>query len=133
MADRIPARLTPADNRRFALTVGVAFLLLAGLLWYRGRLGGAPVAALAGGVLVLSGLIVPARLGPVHRAWLGVARAISVVTTPVFLGAVYFLLLMPVGIVLRLVGRDPLAAKGRESLWHARKGAGSRSDLTRQF
>jgi len=133
MADGIPARLTPAENRKFALSVGAAFLVLGGLLWYRGRLNGAAVAAGVGSVLMLAGVVLPVRLGPVHRGWLMLAKAISAVTTPVFLGVVYFLLFLPVGAVLRLVGRDPLAAKGRESFWHARTGAGRRSDLTRQF
>ena len=133
MEERIPARLTPAENRRFALTVGVAFLVVGALLWYRGRVPGAWAASLIGATLILAGLILPAHLGPVHRGWMSLAKAISRVTTPVFLGVVYFLLLTPVGVVLRLLGRDPLASKGKDSAWQARGPGASRSDLTRQF
>ena len=38
MAAGIPARLTAAEGRKFAFTVAAAFLVLAALLWWRGRL-----------------------------------------------------------------------------------------------
>ena len=42
------------------------------------RLGGAARASAA--------LVVPTQLGPVERAWMGLAHAISKVTTPIFMG-----------------------------------------------
>ena len=76
MADRVPARLTAAQGRRFGLTVGLAFLVLAGIALVAGahdqRAGArrrwAPL-------LVLAGLVVPTQLGPVERAWMQLAHA----------------------------------------------------------
>ncbi len=135
LAHAIPARLTAADGRRFGLVVGAAFLALAALLWWRGRAHGATLAAGVGAVLLIAGLLVPGRLGPLQRAWLRVAAIMARVTTPVFLAVVYFLVLTPTGLILRLVGYRPLTrARTRSTVWVPREpGARRRSDLRRQF
>ncbi len=133
MAHPIPARLTSAEGRKFALTVGAAFAVLGGILWWRGLARAAVVLWTIAGVLILAGLIVPAQLSPVYRAWMGLALLISKVTTPIFLGIVYYLVFTPFGVVRRALGknsldRDPSAS----SFWMPRDGGG-RSDLERQF
>jgi hypothetical protein len=135
LATGIPARLTTAEGRKFGLTVGAAFLALAALLWWRGRTLSAPAVAILGVALVLAGVAVPARLGPVQRAWMALGAAISKVTTPIFLGAVYFLAFVPVGFLMRLAGRNPLArARSAGSYWVGRTGVSeARHDLERQF
>jgi len=63
---------------------------------------------------------------------MGVAMVISRVTTPVFMAIVYFLLIMPTGIVMRALGRNPLTkGRNKESYWVSRTRTGS--DLKRQF
>jgi hypothetical protein len=137
LATGIPARLTAAEGRRFGLTVGAAFLALGAVAAWRGR----PHTALAfggvGTVLVLAGVVIPGRLGPVFRGWMGLAHLLSKVTTPIFLGVVYFGVFTPVGLVMRLCGRRPLDSKvpaGAASRWIARAAdARQRSDMQRQF
>ena len=87
------------------------------------------------GMLILAGLVAPGRLGPVQRAWMRFAHLISRVTTPVFMGVTYFLVLSPTGALMRALGRNPLAhSEGGDSFWATRYGAAKRrSDLTRQF
>ena len=148
MAQRVSARLTAREGRSFGLTVGTAFLVLAALLWWRaqGSLSGllVPPAALqkrhifsalftfVGGSLVLAGLALPTHLGGLQRAWMALAHAISRVTTPIFMGAVYFLVLTPTAVVMRLLGRNPLVSARRgSSAWISR--AQRTSNLERQF
>jgi len=132
LAERVPARLTPAEGRKFALPVGTAFLALGGLAWWRGQVPLAAVLGALGGVLWVTGLAVPARLGPVQRLWMALAHAISRVTTPVFLGIVYFLVIMPVGVLMRLFGRNPVRHRPvNDSYWAPR--VGPRGGLTNQF
>ena len=108
MARGIPARLTRPEGRKFGSTVGAAFLGLSGLLWWRGRHSAALVFLALGAALISAGILAPTRLGPVHRAWMGLAHLLSRVTTPIFMGVVYFLVLTPTGGILRLFGRNPL-------------------------
>lgn len=128
------ARLTPAEGRKFAVTVGIAFLVLAGISFWRGHRIPVIVLGALGAVLLLAGLVVPGQLGPVYRAWMGLALAISKVTTPIFMSLVYFLVLTPTGVVMRRVGHRALqhAADGG-SYWQRRPQGERASDLTRQF
>jgi hypothetical protein len=125
---------TRSDGRRFAFPVGTAFLLLAGVLLWRERELLAGVAAGLGGVLYLAGLAAPARLGPVYRSWMALALAISKVTTPVFMAIVYIGVMTPTGLVMRALGRNPIAHQPRDgSYWVRRKDGTASGDMRRQF
>ena len=134
LATGIPARLTPAEGRKFGLLVGVAFLVVAALLWRRTHLTGAYVAAALGAGLVLGGLLVPGQLGPVYRAWMRLAELISKVTTPIFMGVLFFLVLTPAGLIARMVGHRALAAtRGSSSHWRSRPEGSRRGNMDHQF
>jgi uncharacterized membrane protein len=121
MAERIRARLTAAEGRKFGLTVGIAFLVLAALAAWRGKHTAPLVLSALGATFVLAALALPTRLGPVQRAWMGAAQAISKVTTPIFLAVIYFVVITPAGFVMRLVGRKPLAPpRGATTYWVTR-------------
>jgi hypothetical protein len=66
---------------------------------------------LLAGVLVAWALAAPATLAPVYRQWMRLGLLLSKVTTPVILGTVFFLVFLPVALVMRLVGRDPMARR----------------------
>jgi hypothetical protein len=127
-------RLSAAEGRRFALTVGAAFLALGAVLWSREHPMGARILAGVGGTLVILGIAVPGKLGPLYRAWMGLALAISKVTTPIFMAVVFFLVITPISFVMRAVGKRPLRYNpAASSYWRPRAEADRRSDLTRQF
>jgi hypothetical protein len=132
LAHGIPARLTPAEGRKFGLTVGLAFGVLAVIMWWREHplplyvFGGLAIG------LVAAGLLVPGQLGPVYRAWMGLALVLSKVTTPIFMGIVFFLVIAPVGVLMRLFGRNPIRHRPvNESYWAGRTEA--RGGMTHQF
>ena len=132
MAHGLPARLTPAEGRKFGLTVGAAFGVLAALLWWRDhQIPLYAFAALSAG-LISAGLLIPGHLGPVNRAWMGLALLISKVTTPVFMGIVFFIVIAPVGLLMRLLGRNPVRHRAvNGSYWAPRTDA--RGSLSNQF
>ncbi len=103
----------PTPDRKtlvtFGLLVGGLIAVLFGLLfpWLRGRRFPAwPWAA--GAVLAVSALGAPALLAPVYRAWMAVGEVLAWVNTRVLLGAVFYLVVTPLGAVMRTTGRDPL-------------------------
>src|SRR5688572_1696346 len=98
----------PVEGRRFGFTVGTAFLVLAAILLWRTRETAAGILAAIGGLLVVGGLLVPASLRPVNNAWMAFAIALSKVTTPIFMGVMYYLVLSPVGVIRRTFGKNPL-------------------------
>src|SRR5207248_1340732 len=115
MEARVPARLTAAQGRKFGVTVGLAFLVLGSIAAWRGKQRTSMVMLTLGGLLLAGGLIVPTSLGPVERAWMGVAHLISKVTTPIFMGVVYFVVLTPTGFIRRLTGGSPIARRDQQS------------------
>ena len=135
MAERVSARLSRAEGRRFGLVVGAAFIGLGALLWWREHTLVASVAATTGTLLVLGGLVLPDRLGPVQAAWMGLAEALSKITTPIFMGVIYFVVLTPAGLLVRLFGRNPLVRKrDGSSFWVKRDASGGvRTDMKRLF
>lgn len=135
MERRVRAGLSAHEGRRFGLTVGTAFLVLAAVTWWRGHMTVTWAFVGLGGLLIAGGLIVPGLMGPVHRAWMGMAHAISKVTTPIFMGIVYFLVLMPVGLVMRGLGRDPLSHPEDDGGYWATRDGGTPEARTmeRQF
>ena len=135
MAARIPARLSRREGRPFGLTVGTAFLVLAALLWWRGRPVTAELFFALGMLLGTLGLIAPGVLHPVQRVWMAGAVLMSKVTTPVFLGLVYFGVMTPIGIVRRVFGDNPLKHRGADgSSWVNRKRGGpEQTTMEHQF
>jgi membrane-bound ClpP family serine protease len=134
VATRVSARLSRSEGRHFGLVVGGAFLALGGILAFRGRSTVGIGLATLGAVLIAAGVLIPTRLGPVHAIWMGLARAISKVTTPVFMSIVFFLVLTPIGLLARAMGHRPLTMmRGRGTSWVDRATGERRSDLERQF
>ena len=121
LAKQIPTRLSRDEGRKFGLQVGAAFLVLAALGWWRGKHLTAEWLGGIGALLIVGGLIAPSLLSPVFKVWMQLAHALSKVTTPIFMGVIYYLVLTPTGLLLRLVGRDPLRPRVVDgSLWSTR-------------
>ncbi len=134
MAAGVPARLTAPQGRRFGLTVGGAFLVFAAIAWWRGRPMTTNVLVALGGSLSLAGLIIPTYLGPVERAWMKLAHVISKVTTPIVMSVMYFVVLMPVGLLRRAFGGNPMSHEPQgSSYWKSRPEGKRAGNLTRQF
>jgi len=129
----VRARLTPQEGRRFAFTVGIAFLVMGGISAWRGHQLPPKILWGLGGALLLAGVVVPGRLTGVHNGWMKLATAISKVTAPIMVGAVYYLILTPIGGLMRLLGRNPLRHREQNGgYWLPATGDG-RSDLETQF
>jgi hypothetical protein len=87
-----------------------------------------------GSALILSGLIVPTYLGPIERAWMALAHAISKVTTPIVMSVLYFLVLTPVGLIRRAAAGNSLVHQAAGSgFWRQRQAGSRRSSMERQF
>ncbi len=131
----VPARLSPAEGRKFGLLVGGAFLALALIFWWRHVPRPMYVTGGLGGALVLAGLLAPGQLGPVYRGWMKLALLLSKITTPIFMSIVYFIVITPIGLLMRAFGRRPLPAPAAgKTAWESRSAdPPGDDDMYRQF
>ena len=99
---------SPSELRRFGLTVGGIFLLLGFASWWRGHVLPPRIFWTVGVLLVVPGLLFPAILGPVQRGWMRGAAVLGEVNSRIILTVFFYLVIAPVGFVLRTFVRDPL-------------------------
>jgi hypothetical protein len=110
---------TVKDLRRFGLSFGCAFGLLGGLLWWRDRPAAPWVLGVAGTVLAL-GIAFPRALAPLEWVLAKIFKAVTTALTYVLVTITFYLVITPMGLLMRLFGRDPLGLKfdrGKASYW----------------
>lgn len=113
---------TLKQARKSTLVVATVFGLIAGWQLYRGRVTAAEVLAIISGVLFVCAAI-PIAATTFHKWWMTLAGILGYVNSRIILSALYYLLMTPMGLALRLVGHDPLERrKGKaSSYWHQRE------------
>jgi hypothetical protein len=115
--------VTPSGTeRRFGLSVGGVFLALGALLAWRNHPTIGTILGVPGALLVLGGLVVPRWLAPVERGWMRFAVVVGAFNARIILGLAYYVVITPVGVVMRLFGRDPLDRRlgTGDSYWRKR-------------
>lgn len=60
-------------------------------------------------VLSVWALTLPNLLRPVYWAWMKLGLIISRITTPLILGIVFFVVIMPIGLIRRVFGKDSMS------------------------
>ena len=124
------------DLRKFGLMVGGVFAVLGGLMLLRHK-AHYPYFLWPGAVLVLFGAILPRALKWIYIAWMSVAFVLGFVMAHVILTLLFFLVITPIGLVARLMGKDFLSLKldrAAKSYWIPReKKPKSAADYSRQF
>ena len=103
-----PAAPGARDLRKFGLLFSVLAALLACYLAWRRGLPAAVVPAAVSAALLLAGLAFPVVLKPVWWPWMMAARILGYVNSHLLLAAVFYLMFTPIGLLLRLLGHDPL-------------------------
>ena len=104
-------------ERSFGRGVGGVCIAAAVLAWWRGypTLG---MGLLVAGVLLIGlGLAAPAALRVPNRVWWWIAQVVVWVNTRVLLTLFFAVILTPVGVAMRLFGRNPLRGADAETNW----------------
>jgi hypothetical protein len=133
----MPKVLALPSNRSFGVTFAVIFGLIAIWQGWTGRLLVSAIFATLGMVTLLVAHKWPSILSPLNHAWAAFGALIHAIVNPVVLGAIYFIVITPVGVVMRLFGRDALMRKADRaagSYWIERNPPGPAPDsLPHQF
>jgi hypothetical protein len=93
----------------FGVTMAAAVLVLALIrLWRSGADAIAIAAFVIAALFVISTLAAPAALKPVYRGWMHFAAVLGWINTRVLLILIYYLVVTPLGLIMRLFRRSPL-------------------------
>jgi predicted membrane metal-binding protein len=107
----LPLWRSPHQPRWWALGLAIAFALFA-LLW-------------------------PKRLAVLNRLWLRFGLLLSVVVSPIILGLLFYTTLLPIGLLMRVSGKDPLRLqpdRAGGSYWIRRDSSSAATDsMKHQF
>jgi hypothetical protein len=111
-----------SSDRSFAMVFTVVFLLLAARsVWHETHTW--PLYGVIALGFVLIGLFRPALLAPANRLWTRLGLLLGKIVSPVVLGGLFFLVIAPLAIVFRWMGKDLLNLRREPSAktyWLAR-------------
>ena len=113
-----PAREGSSD-RTFGLVFAGFFLVLGLVPWLK---GGAPrfwALAVAGGIALVAMAFPPLLAWP-NWLWTKFGRVLHRITSPLAITAIYVVAIVPTGLLMRLLGKDPLRLKSdstAETYW----------------
>lgn len=110
---------TVAELRKFGLVMAIPLGIITGLFFWKGR-GSAVIFLALTLFFASSALVFPKILTPVERYWMKLAEILSAVMTRVILTLTFFIVITPLGLFLRLIGKDLLQRKfepDRPSYW----------------
>lgn len=130
------APVTSASDRSFGIVFTIFFAIV-GLL---PLLGSHPVriwALVVSSVFLLLALLAPKSLAPLNKLWTKLGALLHRVVSPIALGVLFFLVVTPTGLFMRLFGKDPLRLRldpSAKSYWIERAPPGPDAEsLKNQF
>ena len=108
-----------AELRKFGWVMAGAFGVFGLFFLWREKPYAGPVLYVAAGFLV-AGLVAPRMLAPIEWAWMKFAHFLGAIVTRVVLTLTFYLVITPVGLLLRAIGKDPLVLRkdaAQKSYW----------------
>ena len=125
-----------SSDRVFGLVFAAVFLIIAGWPLFHGeaiRWWSIGVAI----VFTLVALVKPALLAGLNRLWMKLGILLGKVVSPIALGILFYVVITPIGVMIRLAGKDPLRLKfepDADSYWILREPPGPPpGSMTQQF
>ena len=132
-------RPNDGEMREFGRTLACGFVVIGAVLsvlvrWKMGEWQSWPVwLALAGVGLGVVCWVLPRLARPVYVLWYAVGCVIGMVLSNLLLGLVFYLVITPIGLMLRCLGKDPLERRLDRQAPTYWKDAEKPVDATRYF
>ena len=115
-------KIVAGSDRSFGLVMAAAFAAVTLLnVWHVGRVW--PWTACVAALFLAAGLLRPSVLRPLNVAWLKFGLLLQKVVNPIVMAVLFYGTVLPTGLVMRLLGKDPLRLKrqpGADSYWIVR-------------
>ena len=121
-----------SSNRSFGIVFFIVFLLIALYpLSYSGEIR--VWSAIISLILLFLGLLNSKILTPLNKLWFKFGIFLSKMISPLIMGIIFFLVVTPIGLIMRILGKDVLNLKynKNQSYWIEKKGP--KSKMKNQF
>ena len=121
------------SDRSFGLVFAGAFAVIGAVKLWRGHVVGVVWCAAALVFLVLS-IVRPMILAPLNHLWLKLGLLLYKVVNPLVMALMFYLTILPTGLLMRLLRKDPLHLKRDPqaySYWIERRPPGPAPDTMR--
>jgi len=112
-----------SSNKSFGLLFFVVFLIL-GLWPLKNGESLNVYFIMASVVFLILGLLNSKFLSPLNKSWIKLGEILGVIIAPIVMALVYFVILTPVSIIVRVFGKDLLGLKflkKKDTYWIQRK------------
>jgi hypothetical protein len=123
-----------SSDRSFGLVFAGFFALLTLHNWWRaGRVW--PLELAIAAVFLAVALLRPTLLHWPNRAWTKLGALLGAIVTPIVMALLFFLVVTPVGLLMRLAGKDTLRRHGPrkgDSYWIVREPPGPSGESMRE-
>ena len=121
-----------SSNRSFGIVFFVVFLLIALYpLTYGGEIR---IWSLIISILFLIlGLLNSKILAPLNKIWFKFGILLGKIVSPLIMGIIFFLVVTPIGLIMRLLGKDVLNLKYNNSKSYWIEKTGPKSKMKNQF
>ena len=120
------------SNRNFGIVFSVVFLIIS--LWPLLSQNDVRIWSLViSGIFLILGLINSKLLLPLNKIWFKFGILLGNFIAPIVMGIVYFMVVTPTGLIMRLLGKDLLNLKknNKDTYWIEKDN--SNNDLKNQF
>ena len=111
-----------SDIRNFGITLGIILLLISGFLFWKEK-ESYQIFSGIGITLSLIAIAIPSVLKPVYWMWMIFGIILGWFMTRVILSLLFYIIITPIGLTLRLFGKQFLEVrwdKSKESHWNFR-------------
>jgi len=123
-------------NRTFGWFFAAELAVVAAYAYWKAWSEIALVALVVAILSAAAALLAPQLLAPLNRLWYGLGMLLARIVSPIVLGIIFFVLIIPIALITRLFGRDELKLKRRSvgSYWIDRSPPGPKpNSLKNQY
>jgi len=100
------------DFRKFGLIIGIMIAVIFGLFFPWLLTYDVPLWPwIITGTFWAWAIVIPATLKPVYYAWMIIGRRLEWLNTYIVLGILFYVVFLPMGLLLKLAGKDPMTRK----------------------
>ena len=121
-----------SSNRSFGILFFIVFLII-GLWPLKNNNDPNYIILVLSSIFLILGIINSKLLTPLNKAWVKFGEILGMIIAPIVMGLVYFIILTPISLLVRLSGKDLLKLKKNKSSTYWIKREKNIGNMDKQF